>query len=184
MVKWGGLIALSQGANITTIVQVAYYRQAELPKLKFDGKSLAFPEQVRNHFRNIENITQLGKTTGIGIEVFKKPFTHDSRVDYHKILLRKIKAIKKQKIVFLDPDNGLAPGNCKDEHVKSEEVTDVWQVLSSGDYLVFYQHLFRKADWAEINRKKLAEACSIKLNQVHTWSSELAHDVVFFYIGK
>jgi hypothetical protein len=145
---------------------------------------LAFPKPVKNHFRDIENIKQLGKTTGIDIQVFKQPFDHTSRIDYHKNLIRKIEVIKQRKVVFLDPDNGLAPENCKEEHVKSEEVTDVWKVLSPGDCLVFYQHLFRKAGWAEINRKKLAGACAVKTNRVHTWSSDLAHDVVFFFIEK
>ena len=166
IVKWGGLINLCQVNNISTIVQVAYYREEALPKLKFKGKLVTFPEQVQGHFRNIEKIKELGNVTGINIDVFKKPFNNDSRNEYQQTLIRKINAITKTKIVFLDPDNGLAPGICKEEHVKSEEVSDIWKNLLPRDILVFYQHLFRKPGWAEINKDKLARACSVKLNRV------------------
>jgi hypothetical protein len=184
MVKWGGLINLCHVNNIKTIIQVAYFREAVIPKLNFNGKLMVFPEQVQKHFRNIENIKELGKIAGISIEVFKKPFSNSSRTEYQQVLIKKINTINNSKIVFLDPDNGLAPGNCKEEHVKFEEVSDIWKNLLKQDILVFYQHLFRKSGWAEINRDKLAEACSVKLSRVNTWSSDLAHDVVFYFVEK
>jgi hypothetical protein len=184
MVKWGGIISLCQANSIKTVIQVAYYREDALPQLKFNDKLIEFPEQVQRHFRNVENIKELGNKIGINIRVFKEPFSNGLRTEYHRILIKKLNVYKQPKIVFLDPDNGLAPDVCKEEHVKSEEVSDIWKNLSSQDILVFYQHLFRKPGWAEINRTKLAKACMVKTSLVHTWSSDLAHDVIFYFIEK
>jgi hypothetical protein len=184
MVKWGGLINLCRAKIIPTIMQVAYFRQEISPGLKFDGKIIPFPGEVHNFFRDLENIKALGKITGIRIKVFIEPFNNDSRIEYHRILIKKIKTLNNPKVIFLDPDNGVAPSFCKDEHVAPEEIADIWEALSPGDFLVLYQHLFRKPGWADLSRDKLAKACSVKLKEVHSWSSDLAHDVVFFYLEK
>jgi hypothetical protein len=44
--------------------------------------------------------------------------------------------------------------------------------------------MYRKSGWGEISKANLANACMMKPNSVQTWSSELAHDVVFFFVEK
>lgn len=92
--------------------------------------------------------------------------------------------MKEQKIVFLDPDVGLAPNRGKAEHVKPDEIMMIWQSLNPQDFLVFYQHRFRSRDWVEICRNQLAVACGVETNRVRTWTAEKVKDVIFFFIEK
>jgi len=184
MAKWGGMIHLCNLKKIGTVIQVAYYRESSLPKLNFDGKMVDFPDEIKMHFRNIENISLLGKYAGVNIKVFKEPFSHETRNEYHERLIKNLNRYKNPKVVFLDPDNGLAPGTCKEEHVAPDEVKEIWDGLKKNDILVFYQHMYRRTGWDITSRDNLAKACRVIPNRVQQWSSEIAHDVVFFFIEK
>ena len=86
--------------------------------------------------------------------------------------------------LFLDPDTGLAPNRAGTEHVKPDEVLLIWESLKEGDFLVLYQHSFRSKNWVNIRKKQLAEACQVEENKVGEWSSDLAKDVIYFFVTR
>ena len=184
IVKWGGIVYLCSKKGIKNVVQIAYYRRQQWLKLVFDKANVNLPEQVIKHFRDIEDINRLALSMSLTIKVIKKEFSHNTRTSYHRHVCEVISAMKEQKIVFLDPDVGLAPNRCKAEHVKPDEITMIWQSLNPQDFLVFYQHRFRSRDWVEIRRNQLAAACGVETKRVRTWSAEQIKDVVFFFIEK
>lgn len=185
IVKWGGIAYLCSKKGIKKIVQIAYYRGEQWPKLVFDKTSIDLPDQVIKHFRDIEDINRLALNMSLTIKVIKKEFSHNTRTSYHRYVCKLISAMKEQKLVFLDPDVGLAPNKGKAEHVKPDEITMIWQSLNPQDVLALYQHRFRSRDWVEIRRNQLAAACGVQTNLVRTWSAEqIAKDVVFFFIEK
>ena len=189
LVKWGGIVRLCEVNGIKTVVQVAYYRKDEWGKEinNFDGKPVDLPEAVKKHFkRDIYDIKRLGKPADLDIRVLDEEIDTnfgDNRQGYCDKVCEKIKGIGERKVVFLDPDNGLEPNNCKAEHVKCSEVKEVWDSLKTGDILVFYQHQFRKQNWRELHKNKLAKACKVDRSQVRTWSADgIAKDVVFYFV--
>jgi len=191
VLKWSGVVHLCSKEEIRSILWVPYYRKQEWPELVFDKVNIILPEQVIKHFRDIEDIARLAHSTGLIIEVIKQEFSHDTRTSYHRDVCEKIKRMNEQKIVFLDPDVGLAPTMVKAEHVKPSEIVEIWQSLKPRDFLVFYQHRFRSRDWMERRKKQLAQACGVEANQVKAWlASErgkdavIAKDVVCFFIKK
>ena len=185
IVKWGGLVHLCSEKGIKNVVQVAYYRKYQWQKLLFDEAQIDLPEQVIKHFRDIEDIKRFAYPTGLNIEVIKKDFSHGTRMDYHRDVCKRIDSLKGPKIVFLDPDVGLAPNKGTARHVKPDEVSRIWESLNPQDFLVFYQHRFRDTNWVGIRRKQLAEACGVEIGQIRTWSAQkIAKDVVFFFIEK
>ena len=191
ILKWSGLVHLCSKEKIGCILWVPYYRKQEWPELVFDKAHISPPEQVTKHFRDIEDIARLAQSTGLIIEVIRREFSHDIRTSYHRDVCEKIRRMNGQKIVFLDPDVGLAPTMVKAEHVKPSEITELWRLLKPRDFLVFYQHRFRTRDWVEKRRKQLAEACGVEANQVKAWSASqaskdvvMARDAVFFFIEK
>jgi hypothetical protein len=189
-VKWGGIVSLCTEKDINTVVQVAYYREDKLGKIEFDdGYSVDLPESVKKHFpRNIYDIKRLGKPANLDIRVIDEEVDTnfgDDRQGYCDKVCEKIKGIGERKVVFLDPDNGLEPNNCKAEHVKCSEVKEVWDSLKTGDILGFYQHQFRNRNWRKLHRNKLAKACKVNRSQVRMWWSDgIAKDVVFYFIER
>jgi len=185
IVKWGGLVYLCSKRGIKNVVQIAYYRRQQWPKLVFNKANIDLPEQVIRHFRDIDDINRLAQRTGLTVKVIKKEFSQDTRMAYHRHVCKEINIMKEQKVVFLDPDVGLAPNKGKAEHVKLDEITMIWQSLNPQDFLVFYQHRSRSSDWIEIRRNQLAMACGVEPDQVGMWSTgQIANDVVFFFIEK
>lgn len=189
LVKWAGIIHLCSIEGIKKIVYVAYYRKDAWPRLRFDGADITLPQQVINHFRDIEDINRLADRVDLDIRVIKREFDHGTRVGYTMEVCREVKMVDQRKVVFLDPDVGIALRRCKAEHVKPDEITMIWQSLNPQDFLVFYQHNFRSSDWVELCRNRLAAACGVKIERVRMWSAEqknsaLANDVVFFFLEK
>lgn len=184
LVKWGGLLHLCNKNRIKTVLQVAYYRETKWPQLSFDGSDIDLPAQVTNHFRDMQQIRSL-KISGATIRVIGRGFSHADRSKYQDSLCNLICSMKERKVVFLDPDTGLAPRKCAVEHVSVEEVSEVWASLKPRDFLVVYQHRFRDTEWKKTRRKQLASACRIRLSDVRMWSAEkIAKDVVFFFVEK
>jgi len=178
LVKWGALVHLAQKYGIQRIVQVAYYRaDAEMPKLNVDNQPpVDLPSSVWNHFRNLKLIHSLSEDTHITIDVLNDPF--EKRFEYHRNILNKIKSYEDPKIVFLDPDTGLAPKNAKLEHVLEEELRDLWNSLRTNDWLVLYQHEWRKKGWNVLAKERFQKVCNPS-SAFHNFTSEkLASDVV------
>jgi hypothetical protein len=187
-VKWGGIVHLCHEKRVKTVLQVAYYRKDEWGKtISFNGKSIALPDAVIKHFRDIKDITRLGRRAKLRILVFGVEFSKAKRAAYHKRVLNRIKSMNQRKVVLLDPDTGLAPEICEAEHVTEEEVWQIWESLSrkDKDILVFYQHNTHISGWEESNREKLSKWCRVEQKRVKMWSAkEIAGDVVFYFIER
>jgi len=189
IVKWGGIVYLCSKTGIKNVLQVAYYRRDKWPKLSFEKETIDLPEEVKKHFRDIKDISRLARRLSLKIKVISKEFKPETRTSYHRRLCKLTSAIKARKIVFLDPDVGLASNIAKAQHVKPDEINMIWETLSSRDFLVFYQHRFRFSNWVEKRRNQLAEACKVEIDRVRSWAAQpkakqLPEDVVFFFIEK
>ena len=53
------LLRLADRYNAATIIQVAYYRASTWADLELDGRHLAIPGTVLDHFRRVRNIEQI-----------------------------------------------------------------------------------------------------------------------------
>jgi hypothetical protein len=186
LIKWGGIVHLCEITRIKHVIQAAYFRASRSwPQLNFNGKEVSVPEDVITHFRSITDIKRLGKKAGITIDIVKGEFSHAYREAYTKSICQRIQRQTQHQIVFLDPDNGLAPQKAKAEHVKSEEISSIWQRLKRGDYLVLYQHKPRIRNWRTVRKKEMAIACKIVPSTIRIWeATEKIKDVVFFYCKK
>lgn len=182
LVKWGTLINLATENKIRAILQVAYYRtDLKSSDLERDGKSVGFPAVVRNHFRDIKLIHGLAEQTGIKISVLTEHF--DNREKYHNTIIQSIAKTDTPRIVFLDPDTGLAPKRVKLEHVAIHEIEELWSTLARGDWLVLYQHSKRKQDWLQDAEERFQSAC--RDSQVfHRYLSPLASSVALLCACK
>jgi hypothetical protein len=135
------------------------------------------------HFRAIGLVAELGKMSGIPINVFDDPFLHQKRSAY---VARAADAIREQSggpgLDLLDPDTGLST-RPKSEHVSPDEVTAFWECLRPRDWLVLYQHADRTKDWRTRRRDEFARA--VPGESVDTfWSPDGAKDVVLFAARK
>jgi hypothetical protein len=189
LVKWSGIVYLCQLKQITNVLHVVYYRkERSWPKIDFDGSETPLPDNVIKHFRDVDDISRLADNCGLVVRLVKREFNGRNRNQYNGELINNIKSISKnkKKIVFLDPDTGLAPKTGTRKHVMPEEVKKIWNHLNNDDVLVFYQHSFhiRDREWITVRRKEMAKCCSVGKEQVKMWLSQHAHDVVFFFIEK
>lgn len=171
--------------GIKHVTQVAYFSESSWLRLLFDRKNEDIPKEVIEHFRDINNVKLLGKKVGITIDIVKSEFSNSGREAYTKSICRRIQKQSKQQIVFLDPDNGLAPKIVKAEHVTCEDISLMWQCLKGGDYLVLYQHSPHIPNWRNARRREVAKACSIKESKMKMWKAlEKINDVAFFFCEK
>jgi hypothetical protein len=185
LVKWGGMLHLCKIKQIKYILQVAYYRETKFPMIEFDGTNIPISKEVLKHFRDIEAVFHLGKQSDIEIVIFKMEFNHNTREEYGSEVCGKIGRMDYKKIVFLDPDTGLAPVRCDSTHVKADEVAAIWNSMGQKDILVFYQHRFWDSDWKFIRRKQLAKSIGVELEKVRLWhAKDIADDVVFYFVEK
>ena len=182
LVKWGGIVHLCTTERIKNVIQVAYYRNSEWPKLSFNGEKVDLPVPVTKHFRDIEDIKRLANGVGLNIDVIKAEYKN--RLDYHRDVCDRIKTVWERKVVFLDPDTGLAPDTYDERHVTGDELKMIWDSLSNRDYLVFFQHSFRDKDWIGKHRSEMTDALGLDVDRIKSWSSDIAKDVVFFFVEK
>lgn len=183
LIKWGGIIHLCNTTGIKHVMQVAYFRDSSWLQLNFNGKEVSIPKDVITHFRSIRDIRRLGKKAGITIDVVKSEFS--DRETYSTSICKRIRKQTQHQIVFLDPDNGLAPLKAKAEHVTSEEISSIWQCLKRGDYLVLYQHNPHIPNWKTVRMKELARACNLVPSTIKIWeATKKVKDVVFFFCEK
>jgi len=182
-VKWGGLIYLAERNDVSCIVQVAFYRESPHPVLKSNDSNFPIPDAVWKHFSDLRNIQRLAQASGRNIKVIDRPFSPDSRRDYIAGVVAELELIRSPKIVFLDPDTGLAPESPKPKHVTEDDLREVWDALETNDILVVYQHATRSRDWLEKSRVKLSKACGEATVQPIT-SNEIAKDVALLWCTK
>ncbi|MBN1643503.1 MAG: hypothetical protein JW856_01585 [Dehalococcoidales bacterium] len=191
LVKWSGLFYLCKDKNkrIRNIMWVLFYVRTEWEKVKiqFDGEEKPLQKPVVKHFRSLGDIKKLGEQESVDIILCDEEFRNDERSKYMKNVVQKCKSLRGTKIVFLDPDNGLASPNshAKVKHVTSDDVARIWSGLKHNDLLVIYQHFFRKSSWKQEKRRQFADACGCPFDAVHQWDAQgIAKDVVFFYAKK
>jgi hypothetical protein len=171
LIKWGALIHLAEEQDIKRIIQVAYLRPDVIrPKLQLGNNSIEMPVVVWSHFRNLNDIKRLAKSSGIKIDLFSTPYNVEDRLAYSEAIARQYRAIKKEwpAIVFLDPDTGIAERNTKPVHVTPDEVRRIWGALSPESWLVLYQHRFRHKKWQLFKRSEFAKAIDLRQGKIMT----------------
>lgn len=184
LVKWGALLHIARERKASVIVQVCFLNSHKFPQLTIDGKSVAIPPGVIEHFRSIRSVEHL--TNEVGIKVFDLPLGNRRR--YLNAALEYIGQFSgERRVVFLDPDTGLTPGKTDVTHVTDAEAKEFWSALAPGDTIVLYQHQTNRSGkpWVQPKRKQFAAAIEIPVSCVKiAKGSRIAHDVVFYYASK
>lgn len=139
-VKWGALVYLAQSHAIDRIIQVAYYRNDPDHVLVTPDGEVPLPLPVWQHFSDLQDIRRLAEATKIEVDVVCEPFDPLRRREYISAAAARIIASRAPKIVFLDPDTGIEPGQLKPEHAAKADLEAVWSALSAKDVLAVYQH--------------------------------------------
>jgi len=185
-VKWGGLIYLAELNNIANILQVAFFREDTYPVLQSNGGNIPLPLTVWEQFSDLENIQRLARATDRIIKVIDFPFEPNTRHEYISKVIEELKKVNGSKIVFLDPDTGIAPSSLQSprpEHVALEEIQMIWDSLEANDILVVYQHAARTQEWLNKSKARLSRVCGRTVVQQLT-SNEIAKDVALLWCMK
>lgn len=188
VVKWSGLVHLARVHQVKRILQVAFYRQDEWSmRLTIRKSEVVLPNEVVRHFRDIEDISRLGKVTGLSIQVFKNEFQSNPpsarrpfRNLYFKEVIPKIDTVAERPLlVFLDPDTGIEPPKrVTYKHVTARNAKDIFQALKPKDILVLYQHAWRDRNWRSKALKAYANAIGLEREDVYSIMCDgLASDV-------
>jgi len=186
LVKWGTLLHLAKTHGAVRIVQVAYLRPDEKEYALYSKSgSFQIDPAILDHFRDLSDIQRLSESSGVEIDVFKDPFG-GIRNDYHNRLTQYLVGYPDPKIVFLDPDTGIAPANFNYKHVKPDEIRTVFDSLKTGDVLVFYQHARQRVrTWREDTLNDFIQALDKTENEVDMITGNgIANDVAFFIAKK
>jgi len=180
LVKWGALIHLAKTKGIRWIFQVAYLRN---PKLQTEENDVELPKEVWNHFYDLRHIKRLSYETGVEIIVLDQDFVPDRRGDYINNIASRLNEIKSPKIVFLDPDTGIALKKAKPEHVSIKDIEKIWKLLTNGDIIALYQHSDRTKDWLSTRKELMSSACNdILIN--HILGKGIAPDMAILWCCK
>ena len=187
LVKWGTLVHLAQSEGIRKIIQVAFLRYANRHPLETDQGDEEIHDEVWKHFRNLDRICALEEPLGIKIVIVDEDIDRNlfpqRREQYIQRVADSLKSHADAKVVLLDPDTGIEPERATAKHVKIAEIQKIWKALSTGDWLVVYQHKPRKNDWLEKSRAKFVRACGTQ--DVRTFRApKIASDVAFFAAKK
>ena len=184
LVKWSVLIHLAKRFQSSVILQVCFLSRHEFPQISLDGELLPMPQEVVEHFRSIRSVERL--SNDVKIKVFDLPL--DDREAYLKGALDFVNKVSGQpRVVFLDPDTGLAPAKAGVTHVTELETRKFWAALASRDVLVLYQHQTNRngALWVQPKREQFASAIGVGSEEVGIAKGEsIARDVVFYYARK
>ena len=187
LVKWSVLVHLARIYKSKIILQVAYFRPSNFPKIHIDGNEYPIPPEILSHFRDIHRIKELGKQLA-DIEIKLLDVEFKDRDTYLKEIFKFVALHEGQpRIVFLDPDTGLAPRIPNKNHVLDDEAEKIWGALASGDVLVLYQHQTNRKgkEWIEEKRKQFASALKVPGKEIkEAFCFDIARDVVLFYAVK
>jgi hypothetical protein len=183
LIKWSVLLHIARNEKAQEIVQICFLNSHEFENVTLDGETRGVPPEVIRHFRSIRSVE--GFCADIAIRVFDRHF--DARSEYLRAALAFIKQSDLQRVLFLDPDTGLAPPRFGAEHVTPEEVGHYWRALARQDVLVLYQHQTNRtgAPWIENKREEFASAIGVEPSLIKIAKGEaIARDVVFYYVLK
>jgi hypothetical protein len=182
-VKWGALIYLAHSRSIHHLIQVAYLRTGEPPILQTSDGDVNLPLEVWQHFSDLRQIQRLGETVRLKITVLDAPYSPDERRSYVLECVTQLTRIASPKIVFLDPDTGMAPQKMKAEHVSPEDASAFWTALTPKDMLVVYQHADHSKTWLRCRSKALSLACPGAAIQV-VQGKGIASDIAMLWCEK
>jgi hypothetical protein len=111
LVKWGTLAEIAERENLSTIVQVLYFRTGERPPLQMEGNSTEIHPAVWHFFRNVRSVESLGPKLESEIVVIADEFKPNKRSAYRQVVAHRLTELRKPKVVLLDPDTGIAHSN-------------------------------------------------------------------------
>jgi len=180
LVKWGTLLTLAQKYGAKHILQVLYYRTNDWDSIEIDGDQMQIPSEVTQHFRDCRSICKL---KSVKVQVLDQEF-HD-RDRYLQYVLGEIeKRYCKPGIIFLDPDTGLEPNRRPNlKHVLETELRTIWNRMSNGDVLVFYQRQRRIQEWQDTLQNQFANILGVQ-EAKRAFAPSIAPDVAFFYAQR
>lgn len=199
LVKWTILSHLAEQNGIRRIVQIAMRtdKGPTLPIIKtLRGETVDCQDAAKHstgHFRDIENISSLGKRCDICIEVWSERFAHKNRVDYFDKVCKKIEKSTEPTVWFFDPNIGIEPEKSKVKvgHVTLGEIAAAFNALELGDYLVCYQDAPRRSkkkvqknDWRYRARERLAQKLGKNENEVQVFRSDEVWQAVILAVKK
>ncbi len=157
-VKWGAIYHLVVQYSIHDIVWVLFHRDETERHLETNAGTIPIPEPAWAHFSDVDRIRDLfGEERTV--RIFENPFDQRRRREYASDLLIFLRTVPRPRLVFLDPDTGIASGRAGIQHVTEQEIAELWNTLDSGDMLVVYQHAARRKNWQANARHLFKRAC-------------------------
>ncbi len=187
-VKWGALLYLADTLKLSTVVQVAYWRDKPNPdertlELGNGHGEVPIPEAVWNHFSNLRNIEQLQRVTGYTIVVCDNVFEIAKREEYADRIIARLGDLPRPRLLFLDPDTGIQTGESAGvQHVAVADIQKFWTALDPGDVLAVYQHAGRRKAWFHKKQEQLRRTC--KGARVSIIRSEIARDIAMLWTRR
>lgn len=158
LVKWGALAYLVGRERLRSVVQVAMYRASKRPTLETGSGEIAISEHVWTHFRDVRAIEALGRAAGFHVSIIDAPFASRNRAAYFETVAAELRSMPDGKAVLLDPDTGFEPTTPSANHVTLADIQTTWDTLAEGDWLLLYQHRWRRTNWQEDARAKFLAA--------------------------
>jgi hypothetical protein len=185
LVKWGVLLELVRRHRVRHVLQILYYRSNTWGQMEIDGEQVELPAAVTQHFRNTKSVSAI--QCSVPVDVVSEPF--ENRSHYLQIVLQRIQSrVHSPGIVFLDPDTGLEPPGVPGlQHVLDHEARKIWEVLSPGDVMVFYQHQTNRngTPWIEPKKTQFERALGVQEGSAKlAYALGIARDVAFFFMIK
>ncbi|MCE5226997.1 MAG: hypothetical protein LLG05_14225 [Porphyromonadaceae bacterium] len=183
LLKWATLVHIASVNNLRTILQVPYWRpEINLPRFDCMGEKVTVSNQVWKFFRNVHNVTSLGREIGVSVAVISKEFDANHRQSYICEVKTTVEQVEHPLALFLDPDTGLQPKKCHPEHTAITDIQQLWPALEARDWLVLYQHARHTHTWRESVADQLSSLCGVKATVVR--SDDVGKDVVFICAQK
>lgn len=150
LVKWAALAHLSEAHGVKTIVQALYLSGASpRPTVNCGPRTFTVSDAVWNHFRDLGNIRRLAAEINVEIEIVEDKVDQRDRDAYINQIECVVRRSAPPRLLFLDPDTGLAPSKCGSQHVTTAELRRFFDILGSRDWLVIYQHARRRKNWVD-----------------------------------
>lgn len=181
-VKWGALVHLARREHIEQLLVILQFRD-DTPRLLVSSAAngqVELPTEVWNHFSDLASIADLSAATGIEIHLFERQWANPRAAYFGAALQWLISFATRPRIVFTDPDTGLGgvtDGLC---HIRPTELTDLWNALRNGEWLVLYQHAGHNTHWRETKLAEFSTCCPGALQVEQFSAASIANDVMFY----
>ncbi|MCU0612473.1 MAG: hypothetical protein MUE60_11875 [Candidatus Eisenbacteria bacterium] len=184
LLKWATLVRLARENGAAVLwIWLLTDNETRFEFAEPDGAD--FPEEVIEHFRDLDDIDRLAARAGIEISHYRRPYQGDS-IAWFDDVIAGVRAWFRSSpdpiILFLDPDTGLEPesGSTRAKHIRPGRIAELFGILRPGDTLVLYQHRWRDKEWKNITTQRLAEALGCTPKELQVFYSPVAADVALF----